>query len=154
MPRSRQKPGASARRRLRASPRGSSRSARHCWRRRAPAGRCRAGTPRAPGKRSADESPMPPPGLSHRPVETKFRDPGSGVNHSLRRGSQVGGIDCHGWPMQDLCMATKTISIEIRSEEHTSELQSQSNLVCRLLLEKKKKNDLSLVNLYKYASDA
>src|SRR5438270_6363220 len=27
----------------------------------------------------------------------------------------------------------------IRSEEHTSELQSQSNLVCRLLLEKKKK---------------
>src|SRR2546430_8591633 len=28
---------------------------------------------------------------------------------------------------------------ETRSEEHTSELQSQSNLVCRLLLEKKKK---------------
>src|SRR6266567_853573 len=28
-----------------------------------------------------------------------------------------------------------------RSEEHTSELQSQSNLVCRLLLEKKKKAD-------------
>src|SRR2546427_5841105 len=32
------------------------------------------------------------------------------------------------------CMAGST-----RSEEHTSELQSQSNLVCRLLLEKKKK---------------
>src|SRR2546427_902267 len=31
-------------------------------------------------------------------------------------------------------------SIQRRSEEHTSELQSQSNLVCRLLLEKKKKN--------------
>src|SRR2546427_7989401 len=31
-----------------------------------------------------------------------------------------------------------------RSEEHTSELQSQSNLVCRLLLEKKKKTDRSL----------
>src|SRR2546430_7723095 len=30
-----------------------------------------------------------------------------------------------------------------RSEEHTSELQSQSNLVCRLLLEKKKKNTQS-----------
>src|SRR2546430_10046848 len=29
-----------------------------------------------------------------------------------------------------------------RSEEHTSELQSQSNLVCRLLLEKKKKQDI------------
>src|SRR2546430_12591622 len=31
-----------------------------------------------------------------------------------------------------------------RSEEHTSELQSQSNLVCRLLLEKKTTNDLGL----------
>src|SRR2546430_14300656 len=31
-------------------------------------------------------------------------------------------------------------AIKGRSEEHTSELQSQSNLVCRLLLEKKKKN--------------
>src|SRR2546430_16427297 len=31
-----------------------------------------------------------------------------------------------------------------RSEEHTSELQSQSNLVCRLLLEKKKKKERSL----------
>src|SRR2546430_9895562 len=29
--------------------------------------------------------------------------------------------------------------LRLRSEEHTSELQSQSNLVCRLLLEKKKK---------------
>src|SRR2546430_13401909 len=31
------------------------------------------------------------------------------------------------------------LRIAYRSEEHTSELQSQSNLVCRLLLEKKKK---------------
>src|SRR2546430_8528407 len=31
-----------------------------------------------------------------------------------------------------------------RSEEHTSELQSQSNLVCRLLLEKKKKCECSI----------
>src|SRR2546430_6324383 len=31
----------------------------------------------------------------------------------------------------------------IRSEEHTSELQSQSNLVCRLLLEKKQTSDSS-----------
>src|SRR5205085_11542220 len=30
-------------------------------------------------------------------------------------------------------------STKVRSEEHTSELQSQSNLVCRLLLEKKQK---------------
>src|SRR5205085_11387659 len=32
-----------------------------------------------------------------------------------------------------------------RSEEHTSELQSQSNLVCRLLLEKKNKNCAAVV---------
>src|SRR5438034_7344304 len=31
-------------------------------------------------------------------------------------------------------------SLALRSEEHTSELQSHSDLVCRLLLEKKKKN--------------
>src|SRR2546430_13736938 len=34
-----------------------------------------------------------------------------------------------------------------RSEEHTSELQSQSNLVCRLLLEKKKKMHNSLYTI-------
>src|SRR2546430_9706159 len=33
-----------------------------------------------------------------------------------------------------------------RSEEHTSELQSQSNLVCRLLLEKKKNIEVSLLS--------
>src|SRR2546430_9032809 len=38
--------------------------------------------------------------------------------------------------------ATSTSPIRRRSEEHTSELQSQSNLVCRLLLEKKKKQNL------------
>src|SRR2546427_8863519 len=32
-------------------------------------------------------------------------------------------------------------SVSVRSEEHTSELQSQSNLVCRLLLENKKPHD-------------
>src|SRR2546427_8779363 len=34
----------------------------------------------------------------------------------------------------------------LRSEEHTSELQSQSNLVCRLLLEKKKKKVIEYCN--------
>src|SRR2546427_8855406 len=40
---------------------------------------------------------------------------------------------------------------EARSEEHTSELQSQSNLVCRLLLEKKKKKKNRILDerLYK-----
>src|SRR2546430_13551148 len=37
--------------------------------------------------------------------------------------------------------ASSTRSPYSRSEEHTSELQSQSNLVCRLLLEKKKKSN-------------
>src|SRR2546430_7232935 len=45
-----------------------------------------------------------------------------------------------------------------RSEEHTSELQSQSNLVCRLLLEKKKnnavpENDADNIALSRYTSD-
>src|SRR2546430_3664186 len=34
-----------------------------------------------------------------------------------------------------------------RSEEHTSELQSQSNLVCRLLLEKKKTTTLTIIRV-------
>src|SRR5688572_32060412 len=37
------------------------------------------------------------------------------------------------------------IELDFRSEEHTSELQSQSNLVCRLLLEKKKKNSITMM---------
>src|SRR2546430_11427423 len=37
-----------------------------------------------------------------------------------------------------LIPAAEALTIERRSEEHTSELQSQSNIVCRLLLEKKK----------------
>src|SRR2546430_3827735 len=38
-----------------------------------------------------------------------------------------------------LVHCSSRIDAPLRSEEHTSELQSQSNLVCRLLLEKKKK---------------
>src|SRR2546430_3755108 len=47
-----------------------------------------------------------------------------------RQGIQTDGLDGGSEPPGDP---------GIRSEEHTSELQSQSNLVCRLLLEKKKK---------------
>src|SRR5438477_1769114 len=36
----------------------------------------------------------------------------------------------------------------VRSEEHTSELQSHVNLVCRLLLEKKKNTDIGRVDKY------
>src|SRR6266566_9427323 len=41
-----------------------------------------------------------------------------------------------GWPM--FAATRPTVSCGRRSEEHTSELQSPCNLVCRLLLEKKK----------------
>src|SRR2546430_12215188 len=37
---------------------------------------------------------------------------------------------------------------ETRSEEHTSELQSQSNLVCRLLLEKKNTYHIIILSVY------
>src|SRR2546430_4451993 len=40
----------------------------------------------------------------------------------------------------------------VRSEEHTSELQSQSNLVCRLLLEKKKKTFYISTQSYRCAN--
>src|SRR2546427_876685 len=42
-------------------------------------------------------------------------------------------------PMLVYALKYTTVPPRTRSEEHTSELQSQSNLVCRLLLEKKKK---------------
>src|SRR3712207_7823689 len=52
-------------------------------------------------------------------------------------------------PTQTRAMRTTTTSVEIpepeRSEEHTSELQSRQYLVCRLLLEKKKKYKIRLL---------
>src|SRR2546430_7026712 len=45
-----------------------------------------------------------------------------------------------------------TSSGRSRSEEHTSELQSQSNLVCRLLLEKKKQNKKHHNPTYKHSN--
>src|SRR5689334_24400527 len=41
----------------------------------------------------------------------------------------------------------------VRSEEHTSELQSQFHLVCRLLLEKKKKYQISRIRRFRLVSD-
>src|SRR2546430_8004107 len=49
--------------------------------------------------------------------------------------------------------AVKGESSALRSEEHTSELQSQSNLVCRLLLEKKKKNIKSIIKTCRKSID-
>src|SRR5688572_30986329 len=52
------------------------------------------------------------------------------------------------------CLSTPAARAPLlsRSEEHTSELQSQSNLVCRLLLEKKKKIHKTLFIQIHYTS--
>src|SRR2546430_7939357 len=46
-----------------------------------------------------------------------------------------------------ICSTAISCILVGRSEEHTSELQSQSNLVCRLLLEKKKKKVLAAITI-------
>src|SRR5205085_11486951 len=53
-------------------------------------------------------------------------------------GPQTGRIGA-GHGRNEELTARRRFANDLRSEEHTSELQSQSNLVCRLLLEKKKK---------------
>src|SRR2546426_2580378 len=45
------------------------------------------------------------------------------------------------WTFSEALSAGPMVSVAPRSEEHTSELQSPCNLVCRLLLEKKKKKE-------------
>src|SRR2546430_6126170 len=73
---------------------------------------------------------------------------GANVALSEDKGSCVPGLVCdHTFagtniyilPVVRLLEALSILAFGARSEEHTSELQSQSNLVCRLLLEKKKK---------------
>src|SRR5262249_61991189 len=54
---------------------------------------------------------------------------------SLRRGT---GPNCKYLPITGCSIS---MNVSRRSEEHTSELQSLTNLVCRLLLEKKKKKN-------------
>src|SRR5256885_4177142 len=63
--------------------------------------------------------------------------------HPVVLGSGRRLFDDHAEMLKPLKLAeSKTFpsGIVLRSEEHTSELQSPCNLVCRLLLEKKKKN--------------
>src|SRR2546430_10018652 len=81
-----------------------------------------------------------PPRSTLFPYTTLFRSRG----RSRRRAQAVGqGGELLGVGDRGLCRARRDhepiVSLQPRSEEHTSELQSQSNLVCRLLLEKKKK---------------
>src|SRR2546430_8412231 len=78
-----------------------------------------------------------PPRSTLFPYTTLFRSPHMNeiFVDSLKRFANV----CNGCFKTIYTLATNLASE--RSEEHTSELQSQSNLVCRLLLEKKKKNN-------------
>src|SRR2546421_8911224 len=54
--------------------------------------------------------------------------------------------------LEELFTERVNSSSSARSEEHTSELQSRSDLVCRLLLEKKKKEHQQTQNQRKYTS--
>src|SRR2546427_1784645 len=71
-----------------------------------------------------------PPRSTLFPYTTLFRSPVFSLWPTSKRGS-VGVVRPH----------LHGHRLSVRSEEHTSELQSQSNLVCRLLLEKKKAKD-------------
>src|SRR5437588_3277389 len=61
------------------------------------------------------------------------------TSSDLGTGAGVGTIDAGG---ASGCFRLRLLR---RSEEHTSELQSHSDLVCRLLLEKKKENRQNLI---------
>src|SRR5205809_7619004 len=61
----------------------------------------------------------------------------SGINHGQNMGEDVFYSGTVAAAMEGLVAGIP--SIAVRSEEHTSELQSRLHLVCRLLLEKKKK---------------
>src|SRR2546427_5522787 len=74
-----------------------------------------------------------PPRSTLFPYTTLFRSPGPGAGDPVRLPAAVPRPEPGHLP------------VTVRSEEHTSELQSQSNLVCRLLLEKKKKRIMTVL---------
>src|SRR2546427_8790827 len=84
-----------------------------------------------------------PPRSTLFPYTTLFRSDDIGSWDALlriRRADARGNVVVGNATVAD-DVRRSVIWAESRSEEHTSELQSQSNLVCRLLLEKKKKRD-------------
>src|SRR2546430_8687123 len=81
-----------------------------------------------------------PPRSTLFPYTTLFRSPWLG---KLRRGDTKEFILAPEY-------GSGVIMLRNRSEEHTSELQSQSNLVCRLLLEKKKNSEQSPTGCHAY----
>src|SRR5688572_32091198 len=64
------------------------------------------------------------------------REPGAVLRQLLRPGRRGRALGARRHVAGRAALRARALG---RSEEHTSELQSQSNLVCRLLLEKKKK---------------
>src|SRR2546430_7392171 len=82
-----------------------------------------------------------PPRSTLFPYTTLFRS----LHPEMRRRSPEGLLGNRPDPVGDLVQEASLVLEHLRehqrSEEHTSELQSQSNLVCRLLLEKKKNKD-------------
>src|SRR5690606_39353340 len=82
-----------------------------------------------PAQRSGDY-PVVAEGLTKKYGDhVVFKD----ANMSISRGEKVSFVGRNG---EGKSTMIKAIMGEIRSEEHTSELQSRENLVCRLLLEK------------------
>src|SRR2546430_11858949 len=81
-----------------------------------------------------------PPRSTLFPYTTLFRSRADDIAHPQELG---GCLREDGGPGVEAERLARHVRPELepglRSEEHTSELQSQSNLVCRLLLEKKKK---------------
>src|SRR5438270_3546834 len=78
----------------------------------------------------------PPPRPTLFPYTTLFRSSTSAARPGSASTSPACSRRC-AWPNRIESAALVRFLIVWRSEEHTSELQSQSNLVCRLLLEKK-----------------
>src|SRR5690349_22302538 len=76
-----------------------------------------------------------PPSSTLFPYTTLFRSSGADAS----RGSGI--VGCSVWSPSGVVNKVITSSVRSRSEEHTSELQSRRDLVCRLLLEKKKVED-------------
>src|SRR3712207_8781838 len=77
-----------------------------------------------------------PPRSTLFPYTTLFRSPGAARQAYLTRGSTFFKIAI---PVLYIGLGVVIPAVVLRSEEHTSELQSRQYLVCRLLLEKKKK---------------
>src|SRR2546422_1758188 len=68
---------------------------------------------------------------------TTFK-PGTWQNHASRLCECWAANWCAAEPGPRITIGTQSCPPDMRSEEHTSELQSRLHLVCRLLLEKKK----------------